>query len=213
VGVRQRHFGTGFPLLGCEVEVERRKVLFNHVIPRRTRGVALLTSAHCGFPLSSNIPLRLSNSDNEHAPSSVHPSKSRSTFFPRPRVTTCSTVSPSSLSPTHPEPNTIRSTSHVRALSGAKTGQKRSGVLAGGGGRSCSVARCFKSAGGCAITCARVGERRGVRTRSRSDECVAKCRMRREGSEGGILSKLAKTCGDGHETHWAERLHQRGGWQ
>jgi hypothetical protein len=121
-----------------------------HVIRRcpNTRSRCSLTSALRGLPLSSKIPFRLSRSDSEHGPFSVHPSKSLSTFRPRPRVTTCRTTSPSSHSPTPPGPNTIRSTSHVRALSGAKTDQKRSGVLAGGGGVRCVVARCFRSAGG-----------------------------------------------------------------
>jgi len=57
---------------------------------------------------------------------------------------------------------------------------------------SCVVARCFRSAGGWAITCASVEERRGVRTRSRSGEGVEKCKIRREGSEGERLSKLAR---------------------
>ena len=173
-----------------------------HVIPQRTRGHALLTSAHSGLPLlPSKIPFRLSSSLSEHGPSTVHPSSSLSTFFPRPRVITCKTVSSSSDNPTHPGPNTIFSTSHVRALSGAKTGQKRSGVLAGGGGMSCSVARCTRSAGGCAMMCASVGERRGVRTRSWREEGVAKCMMRREGSEMGRLSKMAKMYGTRHGTY------------
>ncbi len=137
VGVRQRHFGTGFPLLWCEVQIERRNVLsrIRHSSLRNTRS-CLLTSALPGLPLSSKIPFRLSISESEHGPSSVHPSNSLSIFLPRPRVTTCRTISPSSLTPTPAGPSTIRSTSHVRALSGAKTDQKRSGVLAGGGGVS-----------------------------------------------------------------------------
>jgi hypothetical protein len=141
-----------------------------------------LTSAR---PLPSNIPFKLSSSDNEHGPSPavLHPSNSLSRFRPRPsgaRVSTSSTISPSSsLEPAHPAPpRTICSTSHVRALSGAKTRQKRSAVLlalalaggGGGGGVSCAIARCTRSAGGCATTCAMVGERRGVRRRSRSGE-------------------------------------------
>ena len=157
-----------------------------HVIRRcpNTWSSCSLTSALCGLALSSKIPFRLSRSDNEHGPFSVHPSKSLSTFRPRPRVTTCRTISPSSLTPTPLGPNTIRSTSHVLALSGANTDQKRSGVLAGGGGVRCVVARCVRRAGGWAMTCASVEERRGVKTRSRSGECVEKCKIRREGSEG-----------------------------
>jgi len=51
---------------------------------------------------------------------------------------------------------------------------------------SCAVARCVRSAGGCATMWARVGERRGARTRSRSgEEDVEKCKTRREGSKSG----------------------------
>lgn len=168
------------------------------IIPTPEKRCFALTSAR---PLPSNIPFRLSSSDNEHGPSSavLHPSNSLSRFRPRPsgaRVSTSSTISPSSpssLEPAHPAPpRTICSTSHVRALSGAKTRQKRSAVLlalalaagggGGGGGVSCAIARCTRSAGGCATMCAMVGERRGVRRRSRSGEWVEKCRTRREGS-------------------------------
>jgi len=133
----------------------------------------LLTSARPVFPLPSKVCFRLSSSDNEHGPSAVQPSNSLSRFRPRPsgaRVSTSRTISPSSLGPAHPAPRTICSTSHVRALSGAKMRQKRSGLLAGGGGVSCAIARCTRSAGGCATMCATVGERRGVRMRSRRGE-------------------------------------------
>ena len=200
MGVRQRHFGTGFPLLGREVKIERNvrcdmrrnmlsKRRHHHRVPQSQRGS--LTSARPVVRLSSNMSFSLSSSDNEHGPSTVHPSNSLAMFRSRPsgaRVTTSRTISPSSFGPAHPGPRTICSTSHLRALSGAKTRQKRSGVLAGGGGVSCAVARCTSSAGGCAMMCASVGERRGVRMRSRSGEWVEKCRTRREGSDDAEAS-------------------------
>lgn len=119
------------------------------------------------LPTSSNIGFRLSSSDNKHGESLSHPSNSLSRFRPTPsgaRVTTSITISPSPWrGPPPPGPSTISSTSHSRELSGKNTCQKRSGRLAGGGGVSSAVARCSRSAGGCATICASVGVRRGAR--------------------------------------------------
>ena len=130
------------------------------------------------FPTSSNIGFRLSSSDNKHGESLSHPSNSLSKFRPTPsgeRVTTSITISPSPWrGPPPPGPSTISSTSHSRELSGKNTCQKRSGRVAGGGGMSNVVARCSRSAGGCATICASVGARRGARIRSRSGDGVVR---------------------------------------
>jgi hypothetical protein len=56
------------------------------------------------------------------------------------------------------------------------------------------------------MMCAMVGERRGVRMRSRSGEWVEKCRTRREGSGGkGKSQRRAEK-----ETYWDETIHWKG---
>lgn len=157
MGVGQRDTGTRLMLFGCEIQVEGnvwRKLL----LKGRWSHSNLIQSGspHTSdpvLPTSSNTGFRLSSSDNEHGESLSQPSNSLSRFRPTPsgaRVITSITISPSLRGPPPPGPNTISSTSHVRELRGEKTCQKRSGRLAGGGGMSCAVARCSRSAGGCA---------------------------------------------------------------
>jgi hypothetical protein len=181
VGVGQWDIGTRLLLFGCEIQVEgkvRRELLFKG----RWSHSNMIQSgcphtSDAVLPTSSNMGFRLSSSDNEHGESPSQPSNSLSRFRPTPsgaRVTTSITISPSLRGPPPPGPNTISSTSHVRELRGEKTCQKRSGRVAGGGGMSCAVARCSRSAGGCATICASAGERRGARIRSRSGDGVVR---------------------------------------